>query len=739
MGAAQAHHPQAWSPETLSLAADLRRGLTPVGKAAADGLEIAAGLGGASLWLIVRKSGRAGALALRTAFSPGGGLVAQAAKPGEDLAWFTAASAAASFRVSVTQPAPDVLRVTTTLKPHKPLLVAFWPRDLYPLGAHDDPTRSRGEVLAGQRGLNAPVLFLRMDQPDFGAVLYMQDLTNLNPWFAAVGAKPDSAVGGQWPELGYQPPAAPEAPSPPCRALPAGQEFVVSDALLHFPDETPNDECASARIFLKGLAALYPHLTRPQPEFHDWPRLAKRTLLALSRSPKATVERYGHTYVRPYLDAEVPDSMVQMTVTMAVRDHARWRRRPSKLEQRLKAGIGRFFDSELGSVRRYLPNVAAGTEPLAKDKDPNQVDSWYLYHPLANFGRLALEGDRQAQEIFTGSLDFAMKVARHFKYEWPVLFDVLTLEVDTGKRKPGQPGQSDVGGLYAYVMLQAHELTGEARYLDEAIRGVRAMRGLKFDLLYQTNLTAWGVMACWKLWRATGDAFFCDQLEVLLAGFFHNTVIWESDIEGASAYQTFLGASCLHDASYMALYECYESFAAFRDYLEAAGNEIPPHLRLLLNEYCRYAISRAWSFYPGELPADLLCDKNRNGHIDPGLAFPLEDLYPDGRKAGAVGQEIYGCGAALTFAMRSFHRTAAPFLVFCDYPLVDIAADDGSWTGQIAGCPGMACRVLLIPRREGAVRDLQVTFDGKPVTGRRLKSGLEFELGGEGRLRIERR
>src|SRR3954463_6297937 len=47
------------------------------------------------------------------------------------------------------------------------------------------------------------------------------------------------------------------------------------------------------------------------------------------------------------------------------------------------------------------------------------------------------------------------------------------------------------------------------------------------------------------LWGRTGDPFFSDELEVLLAGFFHNTVFWESDIEGAAAYQTFLGASCL--------------------------------------------------------------------------------------------------------------------------------------------------------------------------------------------------
>jgi hypothetical protein len=118
----------------------------------------------------------------------------------------------------------------------------------------------------------------------------------------------------------------------------------------------------------------------------------------------------------------------------------------------------------------------------------------------------------------------------------------------------------------------------------------------------------------------------------------------------------------------MAIYECFDSFAAFERYLKDSGPDLDPAARMLISEYCKYALHRAWFYYPDALPEDLLADEQRNGHIDPKLSFPLEDLYHDGQPAGQVGQEIYGAGAAMVFASRAFHTIAdAPFRLFCDH------------------------------------------------------------------------
>lgn len=64
--------------------------------------------------------------------------------------------------------------------------------------------------------------------------------------------------------------------------------------------------------------------------------------------------------------------------------------------------------------------------------------------------------------------------------------------VITATRADEKHGQTDVGGIYAYVMLQAFELTGEMRFLAEARAAIDAAAGMRFELEYQANLTALG-------------------------------------------------------------------------------------------------------------------------------------------------------------------------------------------------------------------------------------------------------
>ena len=177
--------PEGFTAETLALAADLKNGKRLLDATPAGCATVEARLGRNSLWLVIRTGGAA--LALRTAHGATS-LHADLAPAHGGLCGFTAVSPEATFRVSVEQAGERLLRVRTWIKPTKPLLVPFWPRDLYPLGAGDDPTRARGEVIAAQRGFNAAVLFLRMDREDTAA-LYFQNLTALVPWFAATGTR----------------------------------------------------------------------------------------------------------------------------------------------------------------------------------------------------------------------------------------------------------------------------------------------------------------------------------------------------------------------------------------------------------------------------------------------------------------------------------------------------------------------------------------------------------------------
>jgi hypothetical protein len=458
-----------------------------------------------------------------------------------------------------------------------------------------------------------------------------------------------------------------------------------------------------------------------------------KTLADLKRSPKARVEHYGHMYLHPYTAAEYPDSMVQVSVLAAIAQYAEWRGRPSPLQDALAAGLPKFFDKKLGALRRYLPDVG-------EDKDRNAVDSWYLYHPLLNLGRMAKGGNAQAREMFVASLDYAVKAARHFDYDWPIQYDVRDFKVVNESRDDAGHGQTDVGGIYAYAMILAADITGDNRYLDEAATALRKLENLRFNLIYQANLSAWGAVAAIKLWRETGDSWFFRQAHVFIAGLFHNSEIWESRIKAAKHHKNFLGATCLHDAPYMAIYECFETLAAFEEYLELAGDDIEPSVQLMIAEYRRYALDRAWFCYPDALPQSAIAQQDiRNGHIDRSLSFPLEDMYGDGQPCGQVGQEIYGCGAAFVFASLAFHRPrGAPVSLFCDRRLGTIRVEGRSMILQPDTPDGFSTGLSLIAKAGGLPRTLVVEGpNGKPVAASRRRTGrLDYAVSRPGPITV---
>ncbi len=86
---------------------------------------------------------------------------------------------------------------------------------------------------------------------------------------------------------------------------------------------------------------------------------------------------------------------------------------------------------------------------------------------------------------------------------WPIQYNVTNFSVITEVASADQRGQTDVGGMYAWVMLQGYELTREERFLHEAQAAIDAAQGMRFNLNYQANLTAWGAAACLRLWRIT--------------------------------------------------------------------------------------------------------------------------------------------------------------------------------------------------------------------------------------------
>ena len=660
-------------------------------KARHGGIVLNARKVGADLWVSFERKGEQGGLAWRVALLSDDVELTRA--DGDALIAFEVTSALGRHRITVEADDSEeaMFVLTASFRPRDTLHIPFLPRDLIAIGPNGRPDKPKGKIEAKQRRLNTGFCYFTLAEPDFGKVLYWQDLTALNDYFLATGTKPENAVGGEWPEVGYRPPTNPDDPN---SALPAGRETVINRAYLlvrRFPEEK---ETTSAWQFLDMMAAVYRRLDLPGWEYRDWIERSNRTLRDLATSPKARVRHGKNVYYHPYTATEYPDSMVQLSLGGAIHEWGRWEGRKSPLEREVIKGLRGFYDPELKTLRRYLPNVG-------DDKDADAVDSWYLYHPMRNLAELALAGDEDARALFFDCVDYGIKAAHHFNYKWPIQYKIDTFEVITAVAADDR-GQTDVGGMYAWVMLLAFELSHDQRFLDEARAAIDAAEGMRFNLNYQANLTAWGATACIKLWRITGDMHYLAQSYVYLASFFHNCQIWDSEIGIAKNYHNFLGVTCLQDAPYMAVYECFDSYAAFERYLDFAGPDLIPSVKLLVDEYCRYALDRAWFFYPDALPKDGLATENRNGHIDRALSFPVEDLYPDGQPAGQVGQEIYGAGAAMVFATRAFHQIeGAPIMLHCDRFIRALTRiDEHSVSFALDGPAGLSTKVSLIATKD---------------------------------------
>lgn len=733
--APKAQHPEI-SSYAIALREELRAGtMRSLGKADLGDLDLELCSGRDSVWLIVRRPGHGG-LALRAAHVPVAGFTCRKLEPREGEALrFEVDSAFGRHAIAVSASSSGLhrLRLRTSLTPQRDLLLPYIPRDLYPLGAGDDPLRAEGNVEAAQRGLNAGLVYFRLDRPAFGSVLYFQNFTVLDRYFELTGTKPDGVVGGEWPELGYAPPTAMQDESEE-GALPAGEEVLLSDAIVVVRDDAGDDEQEMARQFVPMLGTAYRALERPPVEFRDWPWRAERTLADLVGDKRATVTHRGCRFVMPYVEGEVPDSMVQLTVLASLHDYGKWRGEPVPLEAELRKGLELFHDPKRETLMRFVPGLEGG-------KDPGEVDSWYLYHPLINLARLALDGDEEARRLLLGSVGFGVRAAHHFDYRWPILYRIEDFSVDTATRGDERFGQTDVNGLYAYLMLQLHQLTGESRWIDEARASLEAARGLRFDLLYQANLSVWGAVACLRLWRITLDPVWLQQNYVYVAALLHNCEIWSSRIGHARHYDNFLGATALHDSPYMAMYECFECFAGFQEYLDQGGPELDPAARMLVGEFCKYALDRAWHYFPDTLPAEAVHQgEHQSGKVDRKLSFPLEDLYGDGQEAGQIGQEIYGCGAPFVFTAAAFRRIEdAPFLLFCNHALRGFERT-GHRALRLELGGGETCKALVSVIRRKRRKLPRVTL--APASGEALEPAsaspdrIDFEVPASGGLTL---
>lgn len=691
-----------------------------------------------SLWITIRyPSG--GRMALRAAYCPDGELtVDEIRQIGIDNGVeVQLGSTIGSFRVEIDFPQADrpMLHYKTTLTPAAPLLIPFWPRDVIPLGKEEDLTDSEGVIYAKQAETRSGLIYFSLTKPRAGAALYFQNLTSLNDYAKQTETSLGNIVGGEWPELGLALPGTTEKP------LEAGQDIVISDAYVICSPKIPQDDLVMSRQFLDFLAQVYLALPRLKTEYVHWPEIAKKSLRDLSTSDKCWSEVRGNRYLNAYVgDYDTPpESMVQLTVLLPLLEYAEWRGEDIPITKELLEGIPRFFDKKARVLGRWLPAAEDKLDGSEPQLQPRVMDSWYLYHPLLNLSRLALDGNQDAKKVLLDSLDYAIKVAHKFDYHWPVFYNLDTLEVVTAETKEGAGGETDVPGIYAHLMMQAWELTKEDRYLEEAKKAARSLKGLGFNMFYQANEVLFASKAMLRLWKETGDELYRDLSYLCMANVFNNMWLWECNYGYAEFYRTFFALFPLKDAPYTAVYEELEGFAGFHVYLENHGSrELPESLNILVAEFIRNMTYKASFYYPPNLPKEALSEESKKGELAPKLWIPLEDIYEGWEKAGQVGQEVYGAGMPFAIVTRQYWQVPdEKFMIHVDYPIRGFSlVHEGQAMFRVLGDRRLSCRLRIMPTGRKALPKFEVVTEREGVQetlqGRATPEGhIEYEVFGD--------
>jgi len=690
---------------------------------------------GDSIWLTAEWP-ETGSIAFRLAFGMNSDFERTSVSQTKDGILVFASTRLGDYTINVSFPEsePAVFRYTTKFTASFPLLIPFWPRDIVPLTIDGKVENTSGVIHSKQVGTRSGQLFFSITKPKNGSVFYFQNLSAMSDYCDATETSLSESVGGEWPEMGFQFPVNRNKP------VPAGIEYTISDAFVILDETIFKKDYELTTQFLNNLAVIYSLLPKPEPAYQDWQSIAENVINGLHINKACWTVVNGIPYLSAYAgDYDTPaEIMVQLAVLLPLHEYLESSGEKHPLYDDLSKGISDFYDERVKSIVRWHPALEDELDKSEEQKQEMVMDSWYLHHPLLNLSRLAHRGDKMAKKLFLDSLDFVIKVAHHFKYKWPVFYKMTTLEVLKAETAPGSGGEQDVAGSYAHIMLMAYRLTDEKRYLNEAIKALKSLEGLGFDIFYQANNTAFTAGALAELYKETKDQKYLDLSYCCLAGIFNNVQLWDCNYGHGKNFPNFFAAFPLNDAPYTAAYEEFEVYIALDHYIKVTeGIDILPSVKILIPEFIKYALSRLPYYYPPLLPQDMISEEVRTGEILKDLWVPLEDIQDGQKKSGEVGQEVYGAGIPFgVIARQYFQLKDLKVTGFLNYPLIKLRYGKKSVTFHVGGNEQFPAKLILSgPKSQLSKIMLEAKnkLAFRPITAQSLG---QFEFPGGSMIRI---
>jgi hypothetical protein len=288
----------------------------------------------------------------------------------------------------------------------------------------------------------------------------------------------------------------------------------------------------------------------------------------------------------------------------------------------------------------------------------------YIAEPGVMVADLALLGNENAKTMLNGFRNKLLDMGKKCDY---VFADVWLK--DFSKQRTFY--QMDGTGAYAYMLMAIYELSGgkDKECLEGAKAAAEKITERCLDYGWEVNQSASGIIACEKLYQATKDQRYRDILNIPLANTLRHAWLWECDYGIGEKTTTFWAYSGCPAAPSTAEFEAHRCRLHFRQYLSMANDAITPEMKSMLTDAWKIGMTQSRSAIIPLLIKDgakkFICAEGNSqtncGELHYDQWVPVEDTrggwgtdlewWQNNTKIGAVGQEIYGAGGPIWYAL----------------------------------------------------------------------------------------
>ena len=253
-----------------------------------------------------------------------------------------------------------------------------------------------------------------------------------------------------------------------------------------------------------------------------------------------------------------------------------------------------------------------------------------------------------------------IELAHNVDYVFPQWFDPYKKEpiIQNDVPKLGKVREPWQGGTYANLMLAAHQLSGDSKYLDEARQSIETlltrMRYTEANEAYTRTFddpadfpitelfgNGYGAVAAYKVYQKTGDEKFVQHSRAFLNTLLRLTFWYEDETDPVSRDLRNAGLFYPHGGAHLTCpWETSEAYLAIAWLIQNyRDNDLQPLLVKLTN-LCRV---NSFYYYPATY-TDRVAALDPKRRKDIGMYWPIEPYY---------GLEATGAGRGPTAAYMS--------------------------------------------------------------------------------------